>query len=311
MESKDHEIQEHIEFYTKPDIAYVSTNIDFPIFFPLSLWMCVCLQDDLWGRLSLIHQQLFLFLLPQCLWNLWRITRAVFYQLISSSSKPERGICFQSSDAGTSIHEYNPYIHPYISTLCLCKISFFSMSPIAWEILQCSSQLKRELFSKYSLETLRVQGIKHKSHFYMACASKISLSSLFWQSAFSVLPIPEAGKQHIFVTKSSTKLNNHLEMPNIFSPSHLFTGIIVIYKQDQSNSLKRVNGWKNSGGFRTPVITICSFSHHTANFIGQYLGEVQVGEDEYWIKFVLFVFIRARLWIRYVLYLTVFKQRSL
>lgn len=33
MEIKDHEIQEHLEFYTKPDIAYVSTNTDFPGFF--------------------------------------------------------------------------------------------------------------------------------------------------------------------------------------------------------------------------------------------------------------------------------------
>lgn len=34
MEIKDHEIQEHLEFDIKPDIAYVSTNVDFPAFFP-------------------------------------------------------------------------------------------------------------------------------------------------------------------------------------------------------------------------------------------------------------------------------------
>lgn len=131
------------------------------------------------------------------------------------------------------------------------------MSPITWEILQCRSQLKRELFSKYSLGTLRVKGIKHKPDFYIACASKISLISLFWQSAFSVLSIPEAGKQHIFVTKSSTWLNDHLETPNIFSPllvyrdySDLQTGSEQFSQEDKQ--MKELSRFKNHLLFLPP-----------------------------------------------------------
>lgn len=131
MEIKDHEIQEHLEFYIKPDIACFNKQTSL-LFFLKS--PDICFQDDLWGWLSLIYQHLLHFLLSQCLWNLRRITHVVFYQLISSSSELERGICFHSPDSGTSIHKYNLYIHPYIST-DLWKVSFFHMSPIAWEIL--------------------------------------------------------------------------------------------------------------------------------------------------------------------------------
>lgn len=45
-------------------------------------------------------------------------------------------------------------------------------------------------------------------------------------------------------------LNNHLEKTNIFCPSHLFTGIILIYKQDQSNSFKEDKQMKELSRFK-------------------------------------------------------------
>lgn len=54
MEIKDHEIQEHLEFYIKPDIAYISTNIDFPVFFFLKC-LNVCLSSRWFVRMAIIN----------------------------------------------------------------------------------------------------------------------------------------------------------------------------------------------------------------------------------------------------------------